>query len=41
MDKSHRGSLAANLPKVPSLGEDVHSDNDIFREIEDYAMEEE
>ena len=39
MDRSHRGSPVANLPGVPSLDEEVHFDDKIFREIKDYMME--
>ena len=39
MVMSRRGPLAANLPGAPSSDEEVHSDDEIFREIEDYAME--
>ena len=41
MDRSRRGSPAANPLRVPSSGEEVHSDDEIFREIEDFEMEEE
>ena len=39
MDRSRRGPLAANPPSVPSLDEEVHSDDKIFRKIKDYTME--
>ena len=39
MGRSHKGPPAASPPSVPSLDEEVHSDDEIFREIEDYAME--
>ena len=39
LDRSHRGSPAANPPGVPSLDEEVHFDDKIFREIKDYVME--
>ena len=39
MDRSRRGPFAANPPSTPSLDKDVHSDDEIFREIEDHAME--
>ena len=39
LDRSRRGSPAANPPGVPSSDEEVHFDDEIFREIEDYAME--
>ena len=39
MDKSGRGPLAANTPGVPFSDEEVHSDDKIFREIEDYTVE--
>ena len=35
LDRSRRGLPTANL----SLDEKVHSDDEIFREIEDYVME--
>ena len=38
MDRSLKGPPAANPPSAPSLDEEVHSD-EIFREIEDYAIE--
>ena len=39
MDKSHKGPPVANLPEAPSSDEEVHFDDKIFREIEDYVME--
>ena len=39
MDRSHRGPPAANPPRAPSSDEKVHFDDEICREIEDYAME--
>ena len=39
LDKSHKGPSEANPSGVPSLAEEVHSDDEIFREIEDYAVE--
>ena len=41
LDRSLKGLAAANPPVVPSSDEEVYSDNEIFREIENYAMEEE
>ena len=41
MGKAHRGLPAANPPVAPSSDEEVHSNDETFREIEDYAMEEE
>ena len=41
LDRSRMGPLAANPPRVPSLDEEVHSDDEISREIENYEMEEE
>ena len=41
MDRSRIGLPAANPPIEPSSDEEVHSDDKIFREIKDYAMEEE
>ena len=38
-DRSRRGPLAANPLGAPSFDEKVHSDDEIFREIEDYAVE--
>ena len=40
LDRSRRGPPVANLFGVPSSDEEVHSDDEIFREIEDYVMEE-
>ena len=34
-----RGPSATNPPRAPSSDEEVHSDDEIFREIEDYAIE--
>ena len=39
LGRSRRGPPTTNPPNVPSLDEEVHSDNEIFREIEDYAIE--
>ena len=39
MDRSHRGPPTANPLGVPSSDEEVHSDDEILREIEDYTME--
>ena len=39
MDRSRRGPPTANRLDAPSSDKDVHSDDEIFREIEDYAME--
>ena len=39
MDRSRRGPSIANPPGAPSSNEEVHSDDEIFSEIEDYAME--
>ena len=39
LDRSRKGPPAANPPGQPSLDEEVHSNDEIFREIEDYAME--
>ena len=39
MDRSHSGPPAANPLGVPSSDEEVYFGNEIFREIEDYAME--
>ena len=39
LDRSHRVPLAANLPGASSLDEEVHSDEEIFREIKDYTTE--
>ena len=36
---SRRGPPVANPPGVPSSDEEVYSNNEIFRKIEDYAME--
>ena len=33
------GPPAANSLGAPSMNEEFHSDDEIFREIEDYAME--
>ena len=33
------GPSAANLPGAPSSDKEVHSDDEIFREIKDYTME--
>ena len=41
LDRSCRGLPAANPPVVPSSDEEVRFDDEIFREIEDYTMEEE
>ena len=35
LDRPHRGPPTANPPRVPSLDEEVHSDDKIFREIEE------
>ena len=40
-DRSRRGFPVANPPGAPSSSGEVHSDDEIFREIEDYAREEE
>ena len=39
MGRSRRRPPAANPPGAPSLNEEVHFDDEIFREIEDYAIE--
>ena len=39
LDRSCRGPPATNSPGAPSSNEEVHSDDEIFREIEDYAIE--
>ena len=39
MGRSRRRPPVANPPGAPSLNEEVHSDDEIFREIEDYKME--
>ena len=39
LDRSRRGSHAANPPGALSSDEKVYSDDEIFRKIEDYAME--
>ena len=39
LDRSRRGSPAANPSRAHSSDEEVHSDDEIFREIKDYAME--
>ena len=39
MDRSGRGPPATNPPSAPSSDGEVHSDDEIFREIEDYTME--
>ena len=41
MDRSRRGLPTTNLPIVPSSDDEVHSNDEIFREIEDYKMDEE
>ena len=41
MDMSRKRLPTANPPVAPSLDEEVHSHDKIFREIKDYAMEEE
>ena len=41
MDRSHRGHSTANCCKVPFSDEEVHSDDKIFREIEEYVTEDE
>ena len=38
-DRSRRGPPVANPPSAPSSDEEVHSDDEIFREIEDYIIE--
>ena len=39
MGRSRRGAPTASPSSVPSSDEEVHSDDEIFREIEDYAVE--
>ena len=39
LDRSHKVPLTTNPPKLPSSDEEVHFDDEIFREIEDYVME--
>ena len=39
LGRSRRGPPAANPPGVPSSDEEVHSDDEIFWEIKDYAVE--
>ena len=39
LDRSRRRPLAAKPPGTPSSNEEVHSNDEIFREIEDYAIE--
>ena len=39
MDRSHRGPLAANPLGLPFSDEEAHSDDELFREIEYYAVE--
>ena len=41
MDRSRRGFPTANPPVAHSLNEEVFFDDEIFKEIEDYTMEEE
>ena len=39
MDRSRRGPSTANPREAPSSNEEVHSDDEIFREIEEYVTE--
>ena len=39
LDRSRRGPHTTNPPRAPSSDEEVHFDDEIFREIKDYAME--
>ena len=39
LDRSRRGLLAANPPNVLPSDKEVYFDDEIFREIEDYAVE--
>ena len=41
LDRFCRGLPTANPPIAPSSDEEVHSDDEIFREVKDYAIEEE
>ena len=41
LDKSRKGLLAANPLIAPSSDKEVHFDDEIFKEIKDYMMEEE
>ena len=38
LDRSRKGLLVANPPGAPSSDEEVHSDDEIFREIEHYTV---
>ena len=39
LSRYHREPHVANPPSAPSLDKEAHSDDEIFREIEDYEME--
>ena len=39
MDRSCKGPSIANSLSAPSSDEEIHFDDEIFREIEDYARE--
>ena len=39
LGRSRRGPPVVNPPGVPSLDEEVHSEDKIFREVEDFMIE--